>query len=62
MSGLSDSVFEMQAKAISMLKSKKYQPAQVALATGLSKTWIELKAQAMGMIPLTVQKVEVRRK
>jgi hypothetical protein len=50
-----------EQEAIQMLKSKKYQPSQIALRTGLSLVWIELQAKKLGMIPLTVQKAVVRR-
>jgi hypothetical protein len=50
-----------EQQAISMLKSKKYQPSQIARKTGLSLVWVELQAKKLGMIPLTVQKAVVRR-
>jgi hypothetical protein len=46
-----------EQEAISMLKSKKFQPSQIALRTGLSLTWVELQAKKLGMIPLTVKGV-----
>ena len=44
----------MEQEAMSMLKSRKYQPAQVARKTGLNLAWVEAKAQQMGLIPLGV--------
>lgn len=43
--------------AISMLKAG-YQPSEIAKKTGLSQTWIEIKARSLGMQPLTVEGVK----
>ena len=43
-----------EERALTMLKSKKFQPEQVARKTGLSLVWIEAKAKQMGLIPLGV--------
>jgi predicted regulator of Ras-like GTPase activity (Roadblock/LC7/MglB family) len=52
--------FAKEQQAISMLKAKKHQPWQIALTTNLSLTWIELQAQNLGLIPLTVMKAQVK--
>jgi hypothetical protein len=54
MSGFSDSVKDMEAKAIRLLSSGR-QPSDVAKATGLSQIWIEIKARSLGLKPLTVE-------
>ena len=43
-----------EQEAISMLKSGKFQPEQVARKTGLSLVWVESKAMQFGLIPLGV--------
>lgn len=50
-----------ETSAIRMLKSGKFQPYQVAAETGLSLTWVEMKAEQMGLLPLKVMKVEARK-
>jgi hypothetical protein len=47
-----------EQQAISMLKSRKFQPSEIARRTGLSKMWIEMKAKDLGMRPLTVAGVK----
>jgi hypothetical protein len=44
----------VEQKALSMLKSRKYQPSEIARISGCSQFWIETKARALGMRPLTV--------
>lgn len=46
-----------EQEALSMLKSGKFQPAQIARKTGINISWIEAKAQALGLKPLTVASV-----
>lgn len=43
-----------EEEALSMLKTGKFQPSQVARKTGLSLFWVEGKAKQLGLIPLGV--------
>jgi hypothetical protein len=52
--------FAKEQQAIAMLKSKNFQPWQIALNTGLAVTWVELQARKLGLFPVTVMKAQVK--
>jgi hypothetical protein len=49
---------QQEIKAINMMRSRRFQPSEIAQRTGVSLIWMEAKAEAMGMRPLTVAGVK----
>jgi hypothetical protein len=45
---------QQEIKAINMMRSRRFQPSEIAEKTGVSLIWMEAKAEAMGLRPLTV--------
>ena len=39
-----------EQEALSMIKSRRFTPKQIAAKTGVSLTWIDLKARAAGYV------------
>jgi uncharacterized protein YerC len=52
---------EMEANAIRLLR-KGLQPAEISVMTGVSQTWIELKARVMGKRPYEMATARMEKK
>lgn len=52
---------EMEQQAVGLIR-KGLQPGEISVITGVSQTWIEIKARAMGKRPYTMATARMEKK